>query len=285
MLWVYILQCSEDVIYVGQTSRLYRRFWEHERGEGGVNTSIYKPIKILAVYKLDIIGKFLDYNMYICNLVNDYNFYYYFNKLKNFNNMSECNFFDKLRIENSITECLMIHKKNWEKVRGGRYVRFDKKYKKPINRYLENLPLCNCGLPCDIKYNINKRFLYFRCAKKNIWESFRETFSIKEPPCNFFLEYTNDKPFRDNLNKKREEYKKEICKLFKQSRGWIENIPNFKTDMCNKCVGGCQRDIYKNIRYSYEDKRLCWNCFKNHNEALHQEFSIFSNYLIDDLYE
>ena len=70
MLWIYILQCREEIIYVGQTSRLYRRFWEHDRGEGGVNTSIYKPIKIMAVYKLDIVGKFLDYNMYICNLKN-----------------------------------------------------------------------------------------------------------------------------------------------------------------------------------------------------------------------
>ena len=47
MRWIYILKCSEDyennIYYIGQTKRLYRRFWEHDGGKGGVNTSIYKP--------------------------------------------------------------------------------------------------------------------------------------------------------------------------------------------------------------------------------------------------
>ena len=41
MHWIYILQCNDGVFYVGETTRLYRRFWEHECGNGGLNTSIY----------------------------------------------------------------------------------------------------------------------------------------------------------------------------------------------------------------------------------------------------
>ena len=61
----------------------------------------------------------------------------------------------------------MINKKeNWEKVRGGKYTNFDVNYKYPQNENIKNLPLCNCGLPCDIKKNDEHNYLYFRCAKK-----------------------------------------------------------------------------------------------------------------------
>ena len=41
-------------------------------------------------------------------------------------------------------------------------------YEFPNNDYIKGLPLCNCGLPCDVKKNINKNRLYFRCAKHSI---------------------------------------------------------------------------------------------------------------------
>ena len=41
MKWVYILQCENDYYYIGETSRLYRRFWEHQDGMGGLNTSLF----------------------------------------------------------------------------------------------------------------------------------------------------------------------------------------------------------------------------------------------------
>ena len=59
MQWIYILKCENDSYYIGQTSRLYRRFWEHEDGRGGVNTSINRLIEIVAIYKASDIGKFL----------------------------------------------------------------------------------------------------------------------------------------------------------------------------------------------------------------------------------
>jgi len=148
MHWVYILKCQDNCYYVGETKRLYRRFWEHHKGNGGINTSIYIPENIVAIYKVDTLCKFFQYNHNVINKICNI----YFNRnniiLKNFN-IDDDNY-DKLFAENNITECLMIHTKI-QKIRGGKYTRFDIEYSTPINEYITNLPLCSCGLPCDIK--------------------------------------------------------------------------------------------------------------------------------------
>ncbi len=169
MHWVYILRCEDDYFYVGETSRLYRRFWEHQGGVGGLNTSIYSPKEIVAIYKVQTICKFIDYNEYVNSIIDGvWHDTYLGLKLRDFN---EKNYHDNdnLSAENNITECLMIHKKDeWEKIRGGKYTRFDIEYKYPDNIYIKDLPLCKCGLPCDIRKNEDKNYLYFRCAKKNV---------------------------------------------------------------------------------------------------------------------
>jgi predicted GIY-YIG superfamily endonuclease len=67
MHWIYILKCKDNYYYVGETCRLYRRFYEHYKGLGGLNTSIYPPENIVAIYKVDTINKFIDYNYNITN--------------------------------------------------------------------------------------------------------------------------------------------------------------------------------------------------------------------------
>lgn len=280
MYWVYILKCQNEVFYVGQTSRLFRRFWEHERGDGGMNTEIYKPIEVVAVYKINSLGNFFHYNKYVHTCLDDTYFFKHFNALKFLNIKNKNLNYDKLRIENNIAECMMVHLNDWEKIRGGKYIRFDTVYRRPINKYLESLPLCTCNLPCDIKYNREKQFLYFRCPKKNIWRDVPLSNAIT--PCNFYKEYTLDKKYRVHLFARRQQYKKKIRKLFKNGRKWLDNIPSLKGGIC---VGGCQKSRYNNICYSYENKRLCWNCFKNNHDALEKEFDIFKTYMIDDSYE
>ena len=61
----------------------------------------------------------------------------------------------------------------------------------PNNQLAKELPNCNCGFPCDVKQNEENNYLYFRCAKKNMWEEFKEQFDIDEEPCNFYMEYSN----------------------------------------------------------------------------------------------
>ena len=191
MHWVYILRCEDDYYYVGETRRLYRRFWEHQAGIGGLNTSTYSPEEIVAIYKVNTICKFMDYNKYVNKILDGiwYENYKGF-KLRDFNEDNEDDDYDNLCAENNIAECLMIHKKDeWNKIRGGKYIKFDIEYKYPDNNYIKDLPLCKCGLPCDIRKNENKNYLYFRCAKKNI----REEINIVDESCNFFMEYTKDK--------------------------------------------------------------------------------------------
>ena len=188
MHWVYILKCSNDHYYVGETTRLYRRFWEHHDGNGGINTFRYKPEEIVAIYKVPMLCNFFEYN----DLVNSNIFNIYFNRCKTildyFNETNEEDY-DNLFAENSIAECLMINNKDsWKNIRGGKYTNFNIDYKFPTSEHIKHLPLCNCGLPSDIRKNEESNYLYFRCAKKNIWSDMKNIFDIQEEPCSFFYE-------------------------------------------------------------------------------------------------
>lgn len=73
-------------------------------------------------------------------------------KLKRFDNEIGDDEYNGKDVENNITECLMIHnKETWNKIRGGKYTHFNVTYKFPINDNIQNLPICKCGLPCDVK--------------------------------------------------------------------------------------------------------------------------------------
>ena len=280
MKWVYILKCEDDYYYVGETSRLCRRFWEHSDCCGGLNTSIYRPLYPVAIYKVNILGKFLEYNNNVTDTIN--NNYTIYNQngydkwlLKRF---KEDDYdYDNLYAENNITECLMINNKNnWEKIRGGKYTRFDIEYKYPDNEYIKNLPLCKCGLPCDIKKNEDKNYLYFRCAKKNMWDKLREQFDIDEEPCNFFMEYSKDKLFRLQEIKRFDDRNKTLKELFKKSY-WLKNVPECDNDEPDVCIGGCSKGYcYSKITYSYKERSLCYDCFIDKNDELSKKFNIVS---------
>ena len=280
MKWVYILKCEDDYYYVGETRRLYRRFWEHDKGCGGLNTSIYRPEGIVAIYKVNNLGKFFEYNSNVIDTINN-NYTIYNQKgydkwlLKKFNDDVECDY-DNLEVENNITECLMINnKENWEKIRGGKYTRFIE-YKFPVNEYVKELPICKCGIPCDIKKNEDKNYLFFRCAKKNMWDSLKEQFDIDEEPCNFYMEYSKDKQFRLEETKNFEDRSKTLKELFKKSH-WLKNIPECDNIEPVVCIGGCNKGyIYNKISYSHKERNLCYDCFIDKNEELSKKYCIIS---------
>jgi predicted GIY-YIG superfamily endonuclease len=88
MKWVYILHCEDDNYYVGETKRLYRRFWEHDSGLGGINTSCYTPENIVALYSVDRLHKFFNYTYKVNANKYDLTREIYFNEnglLENFN--------------------------------------------------------------------------------------------------------------------------------------------------------------------------------------------------------
>jgi hypothetical protein len=276
MKWVYILKCKDDFYYVGETKRLYRRFWEHTDGIGGVNTSIYTPEGIVAIYKVGTICKFLEYNEYVNNIIDGvFGGKYQSLKLKAFNDEYEESQYDNLYAENNVTECLMIHnEEDWNKIRGGKYTRFDVEYKFPENNYIKDLPLCNCGLPCDIKKNEDKNYLFFRCAKKNMWDKFKQDFDINDQACDFFMEYTKDKKIKIEEQYKFQERSKTLKELFKKSN-WLKNIELNDDCYPNQCVGGCNRSSASiKLTFSNKKRNLCFDCFIDKNIELKEKYNI-----------
>jgi putative endonuclease len=47
MAWVYILECSDGSFYVGSTTDLDRRVWQHQNGEGATYTRRRRPVRLL----------------------------------------------------------------------------------------------------------------------------------------------------------------------------------------------------------------------------------------------
>ena len=269
MRWVYILKCSDDYYYVGETKRLYRRFLEHHEGNGGINTSTYIPECIVSIYKVSTLCKFFEYNNIVMNKICNI----YFNRsntlLEEFNNTDEDDDYDNLFAENNITECLMLNNKdNWQKIRGGKYTRFDIEYTLPINEYIKNLPLCNCGLPCDIKKNDEHNYLYFRCAKKNMWSDMKKEFDIEDEPCKYFMKYTKDIEYKLYY----EQRKKKIIDVVNKSY-WLKQLGCGHYEFC---VGGCGKEYDENntIRYSGKAINLCFDCFINKNNELSKKYNI-----------
>lgn len=273
MKWIYILKCEDDYFYVGLTSRLYRRFWEHQDGVGGANTSTYIPEEIVAIYKADTICKFIDYNEHVNDILNKNECTpYKYCKLKYFNDETDYLTEFELCAENNIAECLMIHKKDeWNKIRGGKYTRFDVEYKFPNNNYIRELPLCKCGLPCDIRKNEDQNFLYFRCAKKNMWDGFIEEFGIDDKPCNFFLKYIKDEPLKNEENKKFQE-RCHVLKQLYQKSPWLVYVEPHTQNI--QCIGGCNKtDGSSKLKYRDQILNICYDCFISKNEELSKKYN------------
>jgi len=269
MHWVYILKCSDDYYYVGETKRLYTRCWEHKRGNGGLNTTTYKPENIVAIYKVSTLNKFIEYNNIVMNKICNIYFNRSNNILKDFNNSDEDDTYDNLFAETNIAECLMLNKTdNWKKIRGGKYTRFDIEYNFPVNDFIKNLPICNCGLPCDIKKNEQHNYLFFRCSKKNMWTDMKKQFDIQDEPCNYFMKYTHDIEYNKYYDKK----KKMISELVEKSY-WLKQLT---VGMYEKCVGDCGKKYDENntIRYSNKAINLCFDCFINKNDELLKKYKI-----------
>lgn len=277
--WIYIFKCEDDVYYVGETTRLYRRFWEHRDGRGGVNTHSYSPQTLVAIYPVHKLYKFL---LHIDNIQNNnFNTGYdlYFDRggiIENFND-NEDDEFDHLQIENFITEKMMIDcKDKWKNIRGGKYTRFDAKYPFPKNKYTNELPNCNCGFPCDVKKNENENYLYFRCAKKNMWDEITDKINIDVDiePCKFFMKFTKDNTYLT----KYENRKIQIKDLIKKS-GWLKNCLGGQYEYC---IGGCGKsyDETNCIRYSRRVINLCFDCFLDKTiwTKLQEKYSDFPDF-------
>jgi len=283
MHWIYILKCEDDNYYIGETTRLFRRLWEHYRGEGGVNTCINKPECVVGIYNAHNIYNFLSYNKYIYELTYECNdddlkhINYYLKKfdIKGNNNGEEDDDFDNLEAENYIVENMMIHNKyNKDNIKGGKYVREDVDYKFPDDELIKDLPVCYCNLPCDIKKNDETNNLFFRCCKKNFWSDLKDKFDIYDTPCKYYKEYTKDRVFRIKNNKRFQERKQKLKELFKAS-SWLKGVDIYYSyNYPQRCIGGCYSTSESNkLSYMGKKRNICYDCFINKNETLSNKYS------------
>ena len=208
--WIYIIKCSDEFIYVGETEHLYKRLTQHIRGRGGKNTHTHIPRKLIGLYKLNDNQSFYQYNSAI--------------KFGTLNNIQTAinewgRWGDNLFIENRFTERLFYERRNnheygtgneWYRVRGGKYTResLDNSMyhakemcerqnripeslfmTTPINRIPEkdivDRPLCHCGMPSEVKLSKDRTKIYYVCAIKNVWNDFFKIINVDEP-CNFW---------------------------------------------------------------------------------------------------
>ena len=218
--WIYVLECENDFIYVGETIRLLRRFHEHLTQRGGANTLNHKPLRLIGLYKVNDNHSFMRYR----NII----------KSGKFNPSLLSDQWDKegdnLLIENHITERFLWERRNnheygsgkeWYKVRGGKYtykglddtLQISKEFCSRPNRikgsykcnspelqslkedYIVDRPICKCGYPSEVKLSKDKTKVYFVCALKNVWDGFCSDLSVA-PPCDFWAMYTEDRPLK-----------------------------------------------------------------------------------------
>ena len=125
------------------------------------------------------------------------------------------------------------------------------------------MPNCKCGYPCDIKQN-KEGNLYFRCAKKNMWDKMRETFEIDDEPCNFFMKYTKDNDYKIEYEKR-----KQTIKTLTNKSLWLKELGYHE-----HCVGGCGKEYNENntVRYLRRAINLCFDCFIEKNEELSKKY-------------
>jgi predicted GIY-YIG superfamily endonuclease len=218
--WVYVLECEDDYLYIGETKRLFRRFSEHIKSRGGSNTIKHKPQKLIGLYKVNDNHSFIRYRNTI--KTGEYNRFI----LDNWDNDG-----DNLLIENHITERFLYERREndcygggleWYKIRGGKYTRETlddivanyklasekegRHYmcKNPIDYIsidtIVDRPLCKCYCPSEVKLSKDKTKIYFVCALKNVWDNFCSDLQV-DTPCDFWQLYTEDKEIKMKYKK------------------------------------------------------------------------------------
>jgi predicted GIY-YIG superfamily endonuclease len=281
--WVYVLECEDDYIYVGETKRLFRRFSEHLKSRGGFNTIKHKPHKLIGLYRVCANHSFMKYRNSIRS--GEYDRFI----LEKWEDEG-----DNLLIENHITERLFYERRNnheygtgneWYRIRGGKYTREtlddDMYYAKllcerpnripdslkmstPIDYIPENSivdrPLCNCNYPSEVKLSKDKTKIYFVCALKNVWGNLFSDLEIDEP-CDFWQLYTEDRDVKAQY---------ELVKK-RSSESWILNIPESKYKIHPESCISCNKIDYLAI-FNMGTRRLCQPCIIHKYDDLKEKY-------------
>ena len=171
MHWVYILRCAGfddeielhdrhlDIIYIGETERLFRRLKEHMAGHygtasGSVTTRKYRPIRLIGLYKIEDVHKFACPPRDIIE-----------------SDAPDFSFMEKwaLIVENKITlQYMKAMGRKWKQVFGGIWHECHPRSENPSKNCTIDRPYCKCKNPADIYEYDDKK--YWRCSQKNFWD-------------------------------------------------------------------------------------------------------------------
>ena len=279
--WVYVLECEEDIIYVGETINLHTRFIEHLTGKGGATTSKYKPNKLIGLYRVNENHAFMRYRNTVKS--GEYNRFL----LDNWDNSG-----DNLLIENHIAERYLWERRNnheygsgkeWYRIRGGKYtyktldetLQYAKEWCSRPNRIkggyicsspeLRSLkeedvdrPLCKCGYPSEVKLSIDKTTIYFVCSLKSMTKS---PFKLLQVPCDFYQQYMEDKEVKAQY---------EVVNV-RSKESWVLNIPLSKYKIEPESCISCNKTGYLAI-FNGGARRLCQPCIITKYTSLKEEY-------------
>jgi len=283
--WVYVLECDDNIIYVGETIHLNTRFIEHLTGKGGGTTSKYKPNKLIGLYRVNENHSFIKYKNTI--KIGEYNPFL----LDDWNNIG-----NHLLIENHITERYLWERRDnheygtgieWYKVRGGKYtyksldetLHIAKEWCSRPNcikssyrcssselRSLKeeeviDRPLCKCGYPSEVNLSKDKTKIYFVCALKNVWEGFCPYIRVATP-CDFQQFYTDDKDMKAQY---------EVIKA-RSRESWVLNIPISMYKMHPEPCILCSKTGYLAI-FNSGARRLCQSCILTKYDLLKEKYN------------
>lgn len=194
--WIYILKKENSFVKIGITNLLYKKL-------GNNNCTL------VAIYKTNIMNQFVNYN----RLTTKNNNNFVLKNLEKFGNNYALEKSDGLY---GVINSLMLNNKNiWKNTSiNGREYEPNKEYISN-DSYMRNLPLCKCGYPCDIKKDNNKNCLFFRCAKKNMWDSLKQ-FNVDMSACNFYKVYDKDRIIlNENLKSDKKVINNITCDIFR----------------------------------------------------------------------
>lgn len=268
--WIYVLECDDDYIYIGETTRLFRRFREHIYHNGSVNTTRHTPQRLIGLYKVG----------------DNYSFYKYRNEIRNgeynrftVNDWGEDEDSANLLIENHFTELYFSLRSKiderldfryedgrWYKIRGGKYTKH--LVSNPtINMNPEDIldrPMCHCELPCEVKLSNDATKIYFVCALKNVWEDMEIDLYV-ETPCDYFKVYTDDA----YIVKQYELIQEKLSK-----NTWVMNLPTSQYVRRPESCILCKKQNYIPIWCYGKTRNVCQPCFSNKFDELQNKYKI-----------
>ena len=205
--WVYILvneawEEEDETIYVGETTRLYRRFNEHLHGRGGINTAHfgnYGSVRLVGLYNVASNDAFEEYHSRVQTFEEWNSIWDLKWKFKDWRDKEESEDYNYLMIENLITEmCIYLNKHNEVDVKGGKYTK-NASYKNKVTSYPSHRPTCNCGYPAEV-FLSKKDEIWFKCAVANAtWIEFENPYFSVAEPCEFLQKYSDDMNLRQKF--------------------------------------------------------------------------------------